>query len=347
MKIVKVEFGQLNTFEFNEGEFIYMSVANKLDIYALESQQAVLLLDYDSYFNLDIRKHLLNQKLAHLKIKNSSIFSPYEAIGAFLQSQDCKVEDDIQIIDIDPNYCRSFTIRFVNGRYSLKEEIKKDIKIPIRNTIATHLRRSTSQLIALEQLLETFHSNGKTFGQMAWESIAEFERGNRDVDELFMAFDYNDWADITITDLVRLKTEILRISAIDRTQPYVIVGTLSSIFSANYSPSAPSAKLRGADHLGQYCDQFFSPSPTMIALEVFSYPYLLNVPVYEANLPYQTYMTPKQIRIFDTSYLTLYYGNKPVSIETGNSPMSCIDLELRMDGNHNLLITAGSKTFLA
>jgi hypothetical protein len=345
MKVIKVNGDDLSFFEMNEGEIKFSHNTHEPDIIQLGTK-VVLILDYDSYFDLNSRKNLLTVKLSPLKINPSNIYSPYETIGAYLKNKNPDIDGDIQAIDIETAYCRSFRVRFVDGKYTLSKEINEEKNIPAEQLFDKYLQKSASQIQDFERFLKIQDTDGKTFGLMVWEGIREYENGNDEYNELIAAFDHNEWADITITKLVALKTHILREAAIDTSKPYAFVGILSSIFSATYDPDHPLAKLHGAWHLYESYTRFYARSSASIALEVYCYPNLVKVPLYEANSPFQKYSVPKQIQLFDAGNIVIYRDNEPVKITTGSNTIACIDLEIHLDGNQNLLVNVGSNAYL-
>ena len=346
MKIISVHSFYRDVLEAQNGEIKYICPVDELDTSRIGARQVMLLLDYAAYFNLEYRNDLITKHLNSLHLTPSQICSPYEAIGAYLKNQSPAPNGEIQVIDVGGDGLRCFIIRFKEGRYTLSREVKEDKPIDICPLLETYLQRSPKQIAAFEAFLQTPDSEGKPYGRTVWECIQEYEQGSRNFDAIVAAFDNEDWADITLTNLVSLKKHLQQLAKLDPAMPTAMVGLLSSIFSSAWCPRHPKAAPYGAHWLHDHGDQFYAHCSAPIFIEIYCYPDTIKVPVYKANSTHNEYTLPKQIKLLNYGDVTLYRESRPMKVPVGNKEGEWVEIQMYLDGNQNLLVNTMLKSYL-
>lgn len=310
-----------------------------------DAKHTALLLDYEEYFNIELRDKMLAAKFPGIKIDPVDIYSPHEVIGAYLKSKEPSIDGDVQVVDIDPGCCHTFTLRFVNGRYALLGGINSTRTIslnPIPDAVVQH---GLTDFQVFDSFLENT-DNGVAYSKMVWDGVRKFENGDKTLDDLIAVFDDEKWASVRIADLVAYKSHLLTTLDIDISKPVAFVGILSAIFSAKYSPTGRMGKLEGFKQIVNWDKQFYSNSLSSVALEIFCYPVTIKVPLYEKNSRFDEYVVPKQTSLINSGKVTFYRDDEKVEITPKENLMKLVDLDVYMDGNQNMVVVVDKEKYL-
>ncbi len=310
-----------------------------------EKDNVILLCDYKSYFDPDCRRKLLFGEPASRKINPSHLCSPFEAIGAYIKSRHPDIEGDVQVIDLEGDFCHAATIRFTAGKYSLKKDsICRDV--PLVPLFERYFHYNYQDIKAFDQFLEQPDQTGTAIGASIAKAIREQSNGDKRYNKLMEVFDQQLWADIEIDQILAFKNEIARQLSIDLQKSHYFFGLLGSVLSGTYEPACRMAKLQGAAQLQQYGASFYAAAATNVKIKIHSYPGDMDPFLVAADAPYEEYIRLKKLPLLYTGAMTLYINDHPVDLTCDHQAFSNTDLFIYQDGNQHVWAAIGEKSYL-
>ncbi len=311
-----------------------------------QQKNVVTILSYNEYFDAKHFQHLITPQLSTTKKDLDIIFSSQEAIGGYLKKQESSIDGEFQVLDIEKDFSYSFSLCFREGKYSLNNRTQPPLKIPMQGLYESYFNKTEEQIARFESFIEINAWHGKSFGSMVWEYLCKYENGAGDYDELIASFNSEEWADITIAKLATFKKSILLFAKIDETKPYKVVGDLGSIFSTQYAPMAKMAKQHGAEYLYEQQHTFYHKHPS-IFFELYCYPKMVKIPIYDAKSSTNEYCIPKQLQVVNVGDFSFYHENQQLKIPyLSEKKGQIVSLEMFLDRNQNVFVKIDDKIHL-
>ena len=222
---------------------------SKGQISPVQSKEDVLLLDYESYFNLSHRRQIFS-KFPFLQ-EVDLVCSPHEAMGGYIRFQNPVYEGDIQIIDLEYDALYVYYISFSGGLYQWKDRSVTGKKIQVTQLAKDCLNLSSVQILKFKQFLDEDAGDDKRFGQIIQEALVEFEKGATEYNDILAVFDQPEWAHIKLSDLINFKDQLIKIGGFDSTKPSMMVGWLGTIFNSGIVAVDGLEKVYGVVHVQQ------------------------------------------------------------------------------------------------
>lgn len=352
MYIIEVKSRERKVHLVDDGKCHLKGHLNDVPKTELSNKTPILLLDDDHYFNLLLRDELINKELVAREIIPKNIISPVEAIAAYASIQ-YKQYDDFYLVTLRSENVSGATFTFIDGKYMLKR-YSKSIEIDFKALISKHLSIDYSQVDAFELFLreKNPHGDDASNEQVVLEAINQLI-SNQYLDPIqdgiISIFDNNHlWKHIRIYNLVSLKNEILSAINVGNNKKVIFLGHFHNLFNGIQGVELTSAGVLGAAQIGSQKENIYSNLPYTIALQVYCYPKMYEVPVYEAQCPYIEYYKPKKIKLFNTGRLTFLINEKPVQLEMKRKTEvpELMEITVRLDGNQNLFVTVGRDQYL-
>lgn len=352
MYVIKVEDTQRKLYFVNENRSCtFMGDLHSAANDDLRRIGFVLLLDHMHYFDLSLRKRLIEVELALLGIPPIRVVSSMEAVAAFIKTEHPEI-GNLHIVDIlRQGTANIYNARFINNQYVL-HSCSENFNLQLEANFREHLRIEFTRLNEFESFLQS------TYGQYTYEQIVvqlmnKLERDNsltEDEITILKMADVQDitWQNITIADLVRFRKNLRsRITPNGQNNTVIFLGVLSNILNNHEGNNA--ADILGAAYIHQIQHELYGPLMENVSLRVYSFDYYF-IPLFEKNSTYQEYSTAKTFRLYNTGIFDFIKGNQllPYQIPE-NSPnyqLKLVDVSISMDPNHNLLITVGNNTYL-
>jgi hypothetical protein len=299
-----------------------------------------LILDYKAYFDLNYRKRIIPRDM-----EPTWLISPTEAIAGYIKSKDESVAGSIVILDIVLEECHVSTIGFEEGQYFWKERASNPNTMPINDLLKQYLNVSVAQIKDLEAFLMKKDAEGTTYAETIQAAFKEYQNGQKEYEEVFAILDTPDFAHIKLSDLITFREELVRRTKTDLQNPFIVTGVFGVLISEGIIEECGLEKIRGAAYIQKHEQSFYPKIEESIALELYAYPDLIKVPVYEKHSTFETYTIPKSIEIIDTGVVTLFRGERACQIKTNNN-MKNVHLEICLDRNQNVLVTVDSTTYI-
>jgi len=299
-----------------------------------------LILDYKAYYDIDYRKKMLPRDIDPIWL-----LSPTEAIAGYIKSKNGSITGSIMILDIVMGESHVSTIEFEEGRYSWNERKNNSNAIPINDLLNQYLSLSVDQIKDLGNFLIKKDSEDKTYAGIIQSAFKEYQNGHKEYEEIFAILDTPNFSHIKLSNLIAFREELIRRAGANLENLFIVVGVLGVLISDGIIEDCGLEKILGASYIQKHEQNFYPKIEGIIALELYVYPKLVKVPIYERHSTFEIFTIPKSIDIIDTGVITLFRGERACQIKTNNS-MKKIHLEIYLDRNQNMIVTVDSTTYI-
>lgn len=335
MDLITVKDSKIEVYKYENESFV-----KRLRNDFVSNNEHCLILDYETYLDLDYRSKLISSIKGEIK----QVYSRYEVLGAFIKEQTPEIEGEVQVVDIQGDYCYSYLLDFQGDKYQLSK--KKDYKkfFSIQKLYEKCFKQVIDSIVDLNSFINDLDSHHGLRAIVIHEGLKEYRQGKVEYNELFIAFDNPKWANVLLSDIELFKKEILELVEVESHLPIFFFGDLNGLFQEQLMVENP--ELIGGHYLIKKQNSFYGKLSHQISLEGFVYPNKILIPLYEKGEIYEYYSKDRKLNIFNNGSIVIQIDNVPFKIPLINEKGRIYPVTASIDGNQQLIIQVGQNKYI-